>query len=201
MLVAAARLLAEDELGLLLQRLLDLQADRRARHDSEFGRMLAFVRAAMPAPGAAPTTSEYRTYREAAVARGEQVPSVAELVAFFGSWREAREAVALSEVTTARGIERRFSQRRLGKVWRYHDQTLRETLARCVEAVGRPPTVAEFEWWRRRELELARARGDDALHLPSAGPYRKRFGNWEEALRRLGYGTAVRARRLDPATR
>lgn len=63
----------------------------------------------------------------------------------FGSWRRAKEALALSEVTTARRIEARFRYRRVGKVWRFTEDTLRETLASCVEHYGRPPMVSEFE--------------------------------------------------------
>jgi hypothetical protein len=47
----------------------------------------------------------------------------------------------------------------MGKVWRYTERTLRDTLMRCAEHYGcRPPTVAEFEWWREREIE--KAQGD-----------------------------------------
>lgn len=59
------------------------------------------------------------------------------------------------------------------------------------------PQVAEFEHWRHRELELARAQGDDALHLPSAGPYRRRYGSWEQALLKLGYTSDEVAERLE----
>jgi hypothetical protein len=75
----------------------------------------------------------------------------------------------------------------MGKVWRYTDDTLRETLARCVEHYGRPPLVAEFDWWRQRELELAAAQGNPDLHRPSPTPYRKRWKTWEGALLHFGY--------------
>ncbi len=105
----------------------------------------------------------------------------------FGSWRRAKEALDLSETTTARRIEARFRFRRMGKVWRYSEDVMRETLVRCAEHYGRPPLVAEFEWWRDRELELARAEGNDALHLPSPSQYRRRWGSWEAALLHFGY--------------
>jgi hypothetical protein len=57
--------------------------------------------------------------------------------------------------------------------------------------------VAEFEWWRERELELARAQGDDALHLPSPTPYRKRWETWEGALLHFGYTADEIAERLE----
>jgi len=47
---------------------------------------------------------------------------------------------------------------------------LRETIAACVAYYGHVPQVAEFAWWRDRELEKAQAEGNDALHLPSATP-------------------------------
>jgi len=70
-------------------------------------------------------------------------------------------------------------------------------LARCVAHYGRPTQVAEFDWWRERELELARAQGDDALHLPSSTPYRRRWKRWEHALRACGYSPEEAATRLE----
>jgi hypothetical protein len=59
---------------------------------------------------------------------------------------------------------------------------------RCVEHYRRPPLVAEFEWWRDREFQLARAQGnDDTLHLPSSSPYRRRYGSWEGGLLHFGF--------------
>jgi hypothetical protein len=57
--------------------------------------------------------------------------------------------------------------------------------------------VAEFEWWRDRELELARAEGNAALHLPSPSPYRRRWGSWEAALLHFGYTPDQVAERLE----
>jgi hypothetical protein len=131
------------------------------------------------------------------VAAGEHVEGFMRVSRHFGSWRRAKEALALSEVTTARRIEARFRYRRVGKVWRFTEDTLRETLASCVEHYGRPPMVAEFEWWRDRELELARAEGNDAAHLPSPSPYRRRWGTWEAALLHFGYTPDQVAERLE----
>lgn len=57
----------------------------------------------------------------------------------------------------AQRAEARFRFRRVGKVWRYTEATLRETPEACVGHYGRPPVVAEFDWWRQRELALAQA--------------------------------------------
>ncbi len=85
----------------------------------------------------------------------------------------------------------------VGKVCRYSEDwprarealthALRDTLAVCVTHYRRPPLVSEFEWWRDHQLELARAQGNDTLHLPSPTPFRRRWGTWEEALLHCGY--------------
>jgi hypothetical protein len=49
------------------------------------------------------------------------------------------------------------------------------------------PLVAEFDAWREREREVARERGNGALQRPSAGPDRKRWGTWEQAMLHFGY--------------
>lgn len=108
-------------------------------------------------------------------------------MAHFGTWREAKEALGFAETSTARQIEERFRQRRLGKIWRYSEATLEQALRAAADHYQRAPTVAEFDWWRLRELEKAIARGEDALHLPSVSPYRKRWRTWEGALLHFGY--------------
>jgi hypothetical protein len=46
--------------------------------------------------------------------------------------------------------------------------------------------------------QLAKARGDDdALHLPSTSPYRKRFGTWEAALLHFGFTPEQVSARLE----
>jgi hypothetical protein len=84
----------------------------------------------------------------------------------------------------------------MGKIWKYTEGTLRDTLAQCVEHYGHVPQVAEFDRWRDRVLELARARDNDILHLPSATPYRKQWKTWEGALRHFGYSQEEIDRRL-----
>jgi hypothetical protein len=72
----------------------------------------------------------------------------------------------------------------VGKVHRYGLDPLRDAMLRCAEELGRPPLVIEFEHWRHKEIELAKARGE-ALWLPSSSPYRRRWGHWDRMLEEL----------------
>ena len=96
-------------------------------------------------------------------------------------------------------VEQHVAARRLDKVWRYTEPTLRQAVVDCVAAIGRVPQVAEFEHWRRGALELRRAAGDDAAHIPSPTPYRRRYGTWEKALLKFGYTPDEVAERLEQA--
>ena len=132
------------------------------------------------------SVDDYREWQPKLKAQGRDVPPLSQVTKFFGTWRLAKEALSLSENETPLKIEARFRSRRVGKVHRYRDETLRETLLACSEFLGYPPLVAEFEAWRYRELELAKARGEE-ISLPSASPYRSRFGGWEKALLHYGF--------------
>jgi hypothetical protein len=196
LLAASVRLLSSDEQDELAEVLLHLRVARggaAASRADELLRPLAEVAAGL---GRAPTVTEWREL-VASEPRGGY-PAAHELIRFFGSWRQVKEAVALVEVSTARQVHERFRKRRLGKVWRYTDESLRDALERCAAELGRAPMVAEYAWWRQRELELAEARGDDWLHLPSPRPYRSRFGTWEAALKHYGFSDQDRAVRHDP---
>jgi hypothetical protein len=175
----------------------EVRMRRLAGEDSETGRVLRSLCRVRDHLGEAPNSTTYREAWAELRKAGEAVESLPVVIRHFGSWRRAAEALMLSSHTSARKIDARFSRRRLGKVWRYTAKTLEETLRRCVEAIGHVPQVAEFEHWRARELELARARGDDALHLPSATPYRRRYGTWEKALLTFGYTPDEVAERLE----
>jgi Homing endonuclease associated repeat len=189
--------LDESEQDELDARISDARALREAGEHSEMGRMMISLQRIAEHVGGPPSPADYKlAYRELRAA-GEDIEEFNRVVRHFGSWRRAKEALALAETTTVRRIEARFRFRRVGKVWRYTEDTLRETLARCVEHYGRPPLVAEFEWWRRRELELAAAQGNDAVQLPGPTPYRNRYGGWEGALRHFGYTPEERAARFE----
>ena len=170
--------------------------ERLAGEDSETGRILASLKRVADLIGQAPGIEDYKRVRASLQKKGEELEPTSRIIRHFGSWHLAREATALSETTTARRIEARFASRKLGKIWRYTDETLGETIARCTSDLGHVPQVAEFDWWRQRELELAQARGEE-LHLPSATPYRRRWGTWEGALAELGYSEAEIAGRLE----
>jgi len=143
------------------------------------------------------TAEEYRRVREELAGDGEALEPLSRIIKHFTSWRMASEALMLSEHHVAGEIQRRFRARRVGKVWKYSEPTLRDTLRRCVDYYGRVPQVAEFEWWRQGLIDAAMAAGDDNFHLPSANPYRKRWKTWERALRHFGYTHAQIERRLE----
>jgi hypothetical protein len=138
---------------------------------------------------------EYRAaYAELKTRGDETLIEFNKLVRYFGRWTRAKEALALSAATTTLKIEARFRSRMVRKVHLYREDSLRDALVRCGEELGHPPLIAEFEHWRHKQIELAKARGED-LWLPSASPYRRRHGSWEAALEYYGFSPdAIRAR-------
>jgi hypothetical protein len=196
LLVVAFRALSDEEQQDAFERIHALCVEAEASVGSETERLLASLKRATEIAGHVPSPDEYKEIRRARQGEEELAP-LSQILRHFGAWRLAREAVELSKTTTARRIEARFRSRRLGKIWRYTEETLGETLAHCVRDLGRVPQVAEFEWWRERELELARAQGNDALHLPSPTPYRKRWKTWAAALAHFGYSAEAIAARLE----
>jgi len=159
---------------------------RLAGEDSEMGRHLRSLRRVADVVDGDLTPETYRAARRTLLAGGEEVVEFNALLRYFGSWRRAKEAVGLAEVATPLKIEARFRSRLVGKVHRYREDTLRETLERCARDLGHVPLIIEFEHWRQRELELAKTRGEE-LFLPSDSPYRRRWGSWDKALLALGF--------------
>lgn len=196
-LAAAFQVLSPAEQDEAYERLTDARLQRDSADGSEMTRMVRSLQIVAAEVGGEPTVTEYRRLCKRLRAEGAPVVDTSRLIRHFGSWRQAKEALAMSETTTARRIESRFKLRRLDKVWRYTEETLGEVLERCVEAIGHVPQVAEFDWWRQRELELAEAQGNDAMHIPSAGPYRRRWGSWEQALLHFGFTSDEVAERLE----
>jgi len=190
-------LLDETEQEDVFKRLSRRRLKRQTEDDGETGRMARSLRCVAEEVGRVPTVDEYRASERRRRGTDEAVEEANRIIRHFGSWRVAKEALDLSFTSSEAKIDARFAARRLGKVWAYSDKTLRETLERCVVHYGRPPQVAEFMWWRQREFELARAQGNDALHLPGIKPYQRRWKRWEHALRACGYSPEEAATRLE----
>ncbi len=180
-------------------RLAELRLEHQAAQETEAGRFLRSLTRAAELAGRLPTPDDYKDAARRLARRGEEIEPIGRVIRHYGSWRRAKEALDLSITTTAERIEARFRSRRLGKIWRYTDETLIETLRRCGDETGRAPLVGEFERWRARELELAHAEGNDWLHLPHPTVYRKRWGpTWPDVLARVFTGTQIAARLEQP---
>lgn len=201
MVAVAFAALTDQEQAEALEKILRGRSQRLAGSRKAEDRFLwSLRRAAQIDPEGDLNTSRYRRAWRELRQRGEEIENLSSVVRHFGSWREAKEALELSNGLSDRQIIDRLAKRRLGKVWRYTADTLRQTLAESVAEVGHIPQVAEFECWRERKLELARAQGDNTLHVPGAGAYRRRFGSWEKALLELGYLPDEVAERLERGT-
>ncbi|HTZ86497.1 MAG TPA: hypothetical protein VMB05_07500 [Solirubrobacteraceae bacterium] len=165
--------------------------------EREMEKYLRSLRRVAEAIGHTPGTEDYQEVSRALIADGEDIEPFSRLYRFFGrSWAQAQEALTLSGETTTKAIEARFAHRQFGKPVRYSEDQLRAALAACVEHFGRVPTTKEYVWWRERQLELARAKGEKQPHLPSEGPYRERWGGWEGGLLHFGYTPDAIAHRL-----
>lgn len=195
-LLAAYRALTEAEQDDVFVRIQQLQVERLAGEESDAARFLRSMLRVTEELGHVPSVDEYKELAPQLAAAGEDIEPFTRLYRHYTSWPRAREAVELSGVTTVKRIEARFRMRRLGKVWRYNEDSLRDAMMRAAEHWQRPPSVAEFEWWRERELELAKAAGRES-DLPSSSPYRKRWGTWEAALLHFGFTPEQVALRLE----
>jgi len=196
-LIIVFEALPEDEREDAFERLSEHRLTRLAGEESETARMIRSLRRVAEEVGNTPTVTEYRDVERRWRGTPDAVEETNRLIRHFGTWRRAREALDLSETNSARKIEARFRSHRLDHVWRYTEETLRETLERCVDYYGRPPLKEEFVRWREYELDLARAQGNDAMHIPSPHPYRRRYKSWEGALLHFGYTPEEIAERLD----
>jgi hypothetical protein len=196
-LIALFRVLRPEEQEAVLRDCQAIWLQSLESTDTRAARIIASLNRVAEVMGETPGVEDYKRVRAELIKDGAVglVPS-SQILRHFGSWHLAREAVDLTQVSSVRKVEERFRKRRLNRVWRYTEDTLRETLRRAVEDLGRVPQVAEFEFWREREIELARARGE-LLHLPSPGAYRRRYGNWEKALSHFDYTSDERAERLE----
>jgi hypothetical protein len=195
-LAAAFAVLEPDEQEVSFARLAEIRLQRIAGEDGETARHIRSLRAVAAHVGEELTPDIYRAARRELVKGGEEAVEFNALVRFFGSWRLAKEALELSVDSTPLQIEARFRRRLVGKIQRYREATLRETLVRCAEDLGRPPLVIEYEHWRQREIELAKAGGDE-LFLPSSSPFRRIWGSWDNALIECGFAPEEVEARLE----
>jgi hypothetical protein len=197
LLLVAFTALAPEEQEEAFARIGEARLTRLAGEDDETAQFLRSLQRVQEHAGCELTPDVYRSARTELRAAGEEIVGLSAVIRYFGSWRQAKEALELSAINTPRKIEARFRSRLVGKVHRYREETLRETLERCAGDLGHVPLIIEFEHWRQREVELAKAQGKE-LFLPSDSPYRRRWGSWEDVLRHFGFTPEAIATRLEP---
>jgi hypothetical protein len=185
-LVACFGALADDEQAQALARLRELRSERAAGADSETAQHLAWLALAAERTGGELSAGLYRQARRELAAEGVAIPDVSVHQRHFGSWAQAREAYELSVTTSAAKVEARLRARLHGRPRSYRRDELEAALAACADALGRPPLVAEYEAWRQSAIDLARLAGRERF-VPSAAPFRRRFGSFEAALVAFGY--------------
>ncbi len=192
--------LSPEEQDEAFSRIAAKRTERLADSESDSARYVRSLQRVAEVLGGPPSAAEYRRVQKELAEAGEPVEPLHRIRAHFVTWEQAKEALGLAEVTTAAGIQARFRHRRIGKVRRYTDQTMRDALKRCAEECttdGSAPGQLEYDWWRNRELELGRARGDHMLQVPSPHAFRRRWGTWDQALEANGYTPEQAAERLD----
>jgi hypothetical protein len=164
----------------------ELRLRRLAGTDGEIGRYINAIAAVQERVDGELSCEDYREWSPKLRKDGLDVPPFSELRRYFGSWSRAKSAFLMADDETPMKIDARFRARRVGKVHRYRDSVLKETIERAADYVGHPPLLTEFEAWRQRELELAKARGEDVC-IPSSSAYRNRHRTWEKALLHFGF--------------
>jgi hypothetical protein len=190
--------LAPEEQDAAYERIHESRIRRQGDAETELAMHVRSLRRIAEAIGREPGIDDYRLVSQKLREEGEDVQTFARLYRFFGhSWPRAREALRLSGETSVSRVEARLRSRRLGKIARYTEDALRDALAGAVEHYKRPPSVAEFSWWRAQQLALARAQGEDDPQLPSDSAYRSRWRTWEAALLHHGYTPEQVAMRLE----
>ena len=124
--------------------------------------------AVVQAVGREPDIDDYRRASQRLREEGEDVQLFSRLYLFFGhSWPRAREALKLSGETSTSHLEARLRSRRLGRINRYTEDTLRATLAQAVEHYKRPPSTAEFSGGASSD---SRSHGLKARTIPKCHP-------------------------------
>jgi hypothetical protein len=195
--IAAFAALQVSEQEEAFTRISDLRLTRLAAEEDATAYYLRSLRRVADIAGPDLSPDRYRSEWRALVAAGEDVAEFNAVSRHFGSWREAKEAVALAEVTTAAKIEARFRSRLLGRQRTFKQEELEAALRLCVADLGRVPLLAEYSEWRVKELALARTRGE-AGRMPSTAVFRRRHGTWQTALLACGYDAEEVYLRLEP---
>jgi hypothetical protein len=178
-------------------RIADARLTRLATEEDDTARFLAALRRVADLVDGELTTTNYQMVWRRLRDDGDDLPNVSSVIRFFGGWLAAKEALALAEVTTSRRIEARFRARLNGLGPHFAGEELRDALVRCAEELGRPPLLAQYEEWRRKELALARSRGERG-RVPSPACFRRRYGGWEKALLAAGFSPDDVYVRLEP---
>jgi DNA-directed RNA polymerase specialized sigma24 family protein len=189
--------LTAEEQDSALIRLNDIRLRQSAATDTGMERHLRSLQRVADYIGHVPNVAEYKQASTELIAAGEAVESFSRLYRYFGSWwAQVQEVLDLAETTTARGIEARFRNRRVGKTWRHTHQSLRHAIHTAAEYWGHPPTAAEYGWWRQGQMELAKATKADEPLIAHARTYSRRWGSWEAALLHYGFSPEQVAERL-----
>jgi hypothetical protein len=201
LLIVCFNALSPEEQEEAFARISEIRLRRLAGEEGTTGRILRSLQRVADHLGDEPLTST--SYRKAWAElrnEGEEVESLPTVIRHFGgSWRACRQAFDLSATTTARRIEARFANRKLGRTKQYSEQTLRQSVVNAMNDLGfeTPPRLAEYLHWRQGKQELARAQGEVDPNLPGGGPYRRRWGSWPGALSALGWSDEEITDRLD----
>ena len=200
-LITLYRALVPEEQDAAYERLTEIRLSQQQATETQLAKSLRSLRRVAEVLGRAPYVDDYRAISQQLRADGEDVEPFSRVYRTFdSSWSRAREALAWSGQTNARAIEARFQARRIGRIQRYPEDVLRETLAGATRHYGRPPSTAEFAWWRDRQIELARDAGEEHPNVPTDAPYRRRWKTWEAALLHFGYTTEQVALRWEQRT-
>ena len=202
--------LAPEEQDATYERIHESRLRRQGVAETELAKHVRSLRRVAEVIGREPDVNDYRRASKRLREEGEDVQLFYRLYRFFDhSWPRAREALRLSDGadTTTSRLEARLRSRRLGRINRYTEDTLRATLTQAVEHYKRPPSTAEFSWWREQRLALAHAQGEDEPQVPSHNAYRRRWRTWEAALLhqatrrkrwRSGWSSAIRSSTATP---
>lgn len=198
--IAGFLALDDDERAVTFSRIRDLWRERLASESLDEHRFLRSLTLVANANGGRmPTVQEYQHVEAELSDKGVQVEPFRRVYRHYGNWPNARAAFEMSGDSTAEMVEYHFRRRRLGKTSRYSEKTLVETMASAVEHWGRPPTVAEYSWWRKKQLAIEQSTGATSPDraIPNHLVYTSRWNSWEAALEACGYTQEQIASRME----